>query len=135
MSAYMDSATVGCLVCLNGDSAFETWDGVMVTAGVTFSVNGVVVSPPLATLSVTGRPVMLPSASSVQRGRMDARLGDESMESTNRSRPGLPSVTLPLLVSAAEDLYPTFKLHSPASAVMCRFSAEGVAAGCYGICG
>jgi hypothetical protein len=88
MSAYPDSATVGCLVCLDDDSAFETWDGVMVTAGVIFSVNGVVVSPPVATLSVTGRPGTLPSASSVQRGLMDARLGDESMESTNgRSGP------------------------------------------------
>jgi hypothetical protein len=129
MSAYTDSATVGCLVCLDDDSAFETWDGVMVTAGVISSVNGVVVSPPLATLSVTGRPGTLPSASSVQRGLMDARLGDDSMESTNgRSGPGLPSATFPLFVPAAEDLYPTVTLHSPASAVVCRFSAEDVAA-------
>jgi hypothetical protein len=127
MSAYTDSATVGCLVCLDDDSAFETWDGVMVTAGVTFSVNGVAVSPPLSSLSVTGRPGTLLSASSVQRGLMGARLGDEAMES-NKAGPGLPSATLPLLVPAAEDLYPTVTLHSPASAVMCRFSAEDVAA-------
>jgi hypothetical protein len=127
MSAYTDSATVGCLVCLDDDSAFETWDGVMVTAGITFSVNGVVVSPPVSQLSVTGRPGTLPSASSVQMGLMGARLGDESMGSSNRIvGPGLPSATLPLLVPAAEDLYPTVTLHSPTSAVMCRFSAEDV---------
>lgn len=36
-SAYGDNATVGCLVCLDDGSAFETWDGVMVTAAVTFN--------------------------------------------------------------------------------------------------
>jgi hypothetical protein len=46
---------------------------------------------------------------------MDARLGDESMERTNRSEPGLLSATLLLLVPAAEDLYPAVTLHSPAS--------------------
>lgn len=37
MSSYGDSATVGCLVCLDDGSAFETWDGVMITAQVTFN--------------------------------------------------------------------------------------------------
>jgi hypothetical protein len=59
---------------------------------------------------------------------MDARLGDKSTETTNRSGPGLPFATLPLLVPAAEDSYPTVTLHSPASGVMCRFSIEDIAA-------
>jgi hypothetical protein len=32
--AYGHAATVGCLVCLDDGSAFETWDGVMITASV-----------------------------------------------------------------------------------------------------
>jgi len=122
VTSYTDSSTVGCLVCLDDDSAFETWDGVMVTAAVIFSVNGVVVSPPVSTLSATGRPGSLSSASSVQRGLMDAQMGKESIES-KKVEP-----VLPLLVPAAEDLYPTVTLHSPATAVMCRFSAQDVTA-------
>jgi hypothetical protein len=41
---------------------------------------------------------------------------------------GADQDSLLLLVPAAEDLYPTVTLHSPVSAVMCRFSAEDVAA-------
>ena len=40
MSSYGDAATIGCLVCLDDGSAFETWDGVMVTAQVTFNGEG-----------------------------------------------------------------------------------------------
>lgn len=42
--------------------------------------------------------------------------------------PLAPNSTLPLMVPAAEELYPTATLHSPASAIMCRFSAEDIVA-------
>jgi hypothetical protein len=72
ISTYTDDAIVDCLVCLDDDLAFGIWEGVMVTAVVNFSVNRVVVSPSLATLSVTGRTGTLPTASSLQRGLIDA---------------------------------------------------------------
>merc|ERR1712232_751986 len=79
----------------------------MVTAAVTFTVNGKIVGPPLSAqpLGETGDslppspppPVPLP--------------------------PAPPSFTLPLLVPAEEELYPTVTLHSPGVAVLSRFSA------------
>mmetsp|Transcript_1382 Transcript_1382/g.3784 ORF Transcript_1382/g.3784 Transcript_1382/m.3784 type:complete len:889 (-) Transcript_1382:1081-3747(-) len=39
-----------------------------------------------------------------------------------------PPVTLSIKVPAAEELYPTVTLHSPATSVMCRFSAEDIVA-------
>lgn len=44
---YGENTTVGCLVCLDDNTAFETWDGVMVMASITFNINGQVVSPPM----------------------------------------------------------------------------------------
>ncbi|KAL3940307.1 MAG: hypothetical protein SGBAC_005134 [Bacillariaceae sp.] len=112
-SAYGDRATVGCLVCLDDGSAFETWDTVMVTAAVTFTVNGNTVSPPLS-----AQP--FPSSS-----------GDALPPSPPSPPPPIPpmgppappSFTLPLLVPAEEELYPTVTLHSPGVAVLSRFSA------------
>ena len=49
LSSYGNASTVGCLVRLDDSSPFETWDGVMVTASVTFNVNGVVLSTPVST--------------------------------------------------------------------------------------
>mmetsp|Transcript_18759 Transcript_18759/g.27731 ORF Transcript_18759/g.27731 Transcript_18759/m.27731 type:complete len:697 (+) Transcript_18759:410-2500(+) len=46
---YGENTTVGCLVCLDDNTAFETWDGVMVMASITFNINGQVVSPPMGT--------------------------------------------------------------------------------------
>lgn len=103
--SYGDRATVGCLVCLDDSSAFETWDGVMVTAAVTFNIDGKIVSPPVSTqpISSVGRPAS---------DTPPAPVG-----------PVPPSFTLPLLVPAEEELYPTVTLHSPGVAVMSRFSA------------
>jgi len=102
-SAYGDSSTVGCLVCLDDGTAFETWDGVMVTAAVTFNVNGQVVSPPVSTTPMAA----------------GGGLGPNELPG-----PVAPSSTLPLLVPIEEELFPTLTLHSPATQVMCRFSAE-----------
>jgi hypothetical protein len=104
LSSYGDRATVGCLVCLDDSSAFETWDGVMVTAAVTFNVNGNIVSPPVST-----HPIPSIGLS-----------GSEAPQASVGLVP--PSFTLPLLVPAEEELYPTVTLHSPGVAVMSRFS-------------
>jgi hypothetical protein len=143
--AYGERATVGCLVCLDDATAFETWDGVMVTAAVTFSVNGRIVSPPVTTVPALGSAGMMPSSStSNPQGHTPATPlgGQTTPEKTKVSLGSSPftgpsftaprvfqqsppslAFTLPLLVPAEEELYPTVTLHSPATAVMSRFSA------------
>lgn len=104
MSPFGDRETVGCLVCLDDNSAFETWDGLMITATVTFNINGRIVSPHVPSLRISG-------------------LNQHSSTSTLASVPvgtTPPSFTLPLLVPAEEELYPTLTLHSPGTSVMCR---------------
>jgi len=105
---FGDNETVGCLVCLDDSSAFETWDGTMVTATVTFNINGSIVSPHLIGATISGSD-------------------NHSYTQTQTSVPP-PSLTLPLLVPAEEELYPTLTLHSPGTSVMCRFSAGDVTA-------
>jgi len=117
MSAYGPNATVGCLVFLDDGSAFETWDGVMVNASVTFNINGVLVPPPVSSLPMPGGAERSPGS-----------------QVNNTSTPQPPSgegtgarYTMPtLLVPASEELYPTVTLQTPATAVMCRFSSEDV---------
>ena len=103
ISPFGDRGTIGCLVCLDDSSAFETWDGVMITATVTFNINGRIISPHVPRLPSSGLdqypPTSLP----------DVPIGIAA-----------PSFTLPLLVPAEEELYPTLTLHSPGTSVMCR---------------
>ena len=110
-SAYRDKDTVGCLVCLDDGSAFETWDGVMVTASLTFNVNGTTVSPPVTAAPMAGDP-------------SDSQLGGDEQRLLGTAVPS--TTTLPLLVPLEEELFPTLTLHSPATQVMCRFSSEDV---------
>jgi hypothetical protein len=42
---YGSNCTIGCLVYLDDDSAFETWDGLMVVANVVFNVDGHIILP------------------------------------------------------------------------------------------
>ena len=127
LSSYGDSATVGCLVCLDDGSAFETWDGVMITAQVTFNVNGRIVTPPVSTLPTTGGASGLMPGAQMQMGLMNGSIHYDPFQHQGQN-PMAYNSTLPLLVPAAEELYPTVTLHSPASAVMCRFSAEDIVA-------
>lgn len=113
LSAYGDSETVGCLVCLDDSSAFETWDGVMATASVTFNVDGSVVAPPAFTSPMMAGP---PQAFAQQQEQQEEQL--------RGSLP--PASTLPLLVPVEEELFPTLTLHIPAAQVMCRFSSEDI---------
>ena len=110
LSSYGDQATVGCLVCLDDSSAFETWDGVMITATVTFNVDGRTVSPPVPSSPISGIDQHLSIQPQISIGTVP------------------PSFTLPLLVPAEEELYPTLTLHSPGTSVMCRFSAGDIVA-------
>lgn len=142
MSSYGDRATVGCLVCLDDGSAFETWDGVMVTAAVTFNVNARIVSPPVSTLPMaaasvgdgaigcTLTPVGSPATADLSNQSSSSTPGTGNAANTPPAQvgPAPPSFTLPLLVPAEEELYPTVTLHSPGTAVMCRFSLGDILA-------
>jgi len=126
-SCYGDGATVGCLVSLDDGSAFETWDGVMVTALVTFTVNGVTITQPNSKPPMPGSFGQPPSAKK-PRDEKDVQLAGETQSDSKAHDAKMAATSLPLLVPAAEDLYPTITLHSPATAVMCRFSAEDIIA-------
>jgi hypothetical protein len=135
--SYGIGSTVGCLVCLDDDKAYETWDGVMVKAAIRLNVNGVMVSPPVSTLPMSGAPGSLPMSSSTlpvasSIGRTIQITGSServsSPPSMQSGRLELPMPTLTLLVPSAEDLYPTVTLQSPATSVVCRFSSEDVMA-------
>lgn len=97
---YGSSSTIGCLVYLDDESAFETWDGVMVSASVVFNVNGHVICPATSTVGD------------------DTNNGDDD-----------PSV-LSLFVPREEELFPTLTLHSSQTEVLCRFCAEDILANC-----
>jgi hypothetical protein len=127
MCAFGVGATVGCLVYLDDDSAFETWEGRMVKSAITFNVNGAVVSPPApSSFSTTAVPSMIP-------GRHGNFFGAPSMDHriSPIQHPGLsvmPTATLTLLVPSAEDLYPTVTMQSSATSVVSRFSSEDIVA-------
>lgn len=122
---FGEGSTIGCLVMLDDRSAFETWDGVMVTASVTFNVNGVLVMNPVTTMPV-------PSNVAGAVTRFDDTPKNVSIMGVPkvdpRFLPSSQSTPLPLLVPAAEELFPTVTLHSPFATVMCRFSSEDVIA-------
>jgi hypothetical protein len=118
LSSYGNNATVGCLVRLDDSSPFETWDGVMVTASITFNVNGVVLSSPVSTAPLETMPD--PSSDGNQGMQEESQQPQQPREA--------PSATLQLLVPMEEELFPTLTLHSHATQVMCRFSAEDVTA-------
>jgi hypothetical protein len=148
VGAYGYGATVGVLVFLDDTSSFETWDGVMVNASVSFSINGVVVPNPMPTLGVnnggaasgsgnvpeiaSSLPSSIhqqPSLASPSRLPRSAVVSPttESWAHSKSSYSNPNSLMTPtLLVPASEELYPTVTLQTPATAVMCRFSSEDV---------
>ena len=91
------------------------------------TVNGRIVNPPVSTLPTTGGASGLMPGAQMQMGLMNGSIGYDPTHYRGQN-PMVPNSTLPLLVPAAEELYPTVTLHSPASAVMCRFSAEDIVA-------
>lgn len=136
--AYGVGSTVGCLICLDDESAFETWDGVMVKATIRFNVNGVMVSPPVSTLPMSGAPSSLPVSTSTMHAENLASLAGSANSIVGPLSPTAiasppkrlepPPATLSLLVPSAEDLYPTVTLQNSATSVVCRFSSEDIIA-------
>jgi len=98
-STYGCNSTVGCLVYIDDTSAFDTWDGKNVVADVTFNINGCVIP--------------LNSANDGAESAESEQIGDS---------------TLSLVAPKAQELFPTATLHSPATCIMCRFSADDLLA-------
>lgn len=139
LSSYGSNSTVGCLVYLDDNSGFETWDGVMVTSVVTFSVNGHVVNPAVSSMTtVTSASTTNPNSTRfAENGVSEHPTADgwrlrRDRQRPFQSRPLTPppgaSPTLPLFVPREEELFPTLTLHSPETQVLCRFCAEDVLA-------
>jgi hypothetical protein len=140
VGAYGYGATVGCLVFLDDSSSFETWDGVMVNASVSFSINGVFVPAPLPTLApnndgasvgaATGTSQassLSPTTASTSRVPRSAVVSPTTESwSNSKASASHAGLTPTLLVPASEELYPTVTLQTPSTAVMCRFSSEDV---------
>lgn len=148
-AAYRDGSTIGCLVYLDDTSAVDTWDGMLVNANVTFNVNGFLVTlPPVGTgqnTAVTAVSIATPGIGFLQTGEQVPITSTLSPNSNLHNEhdagavfPEASSIlvykgvrnltTLSIKVPAAEELYPTVTLHSPATSVMSRFSAEDIVA-------
>lgn len=120
---YGSGSTVGCLVYLDDDSAFETWDGVMVTANVVFNVDG---------------HVIVPTGLQVQGQTTNQTIKGSYYQSPTADNPNPPSLlkndhlelnsVLPLYVPREEELFPTLTLHSTQTEVLCRFCASDILA-------
>lgn len=143
MYAYGYGATVGCLVYLDDDSAFETWDGVMLRATVRFNVNGVLVAPPVSTLP--GAPDSLPTSTQMPT-RAPTELNSNSMAKSESLSPASlshsppdrlepPPPTLSLLVPSTLELFPTVTLQSTQTSVLSLFSFADIKASTRSIIG
>ena len=111
---YGSGSTVGCLVYLDDTSAFETWDGVMVTASIVFNVDSHVIIP----------------ASQATNQTIPLSGQDHHASSTQMSQNDYQehSHVLPLFVPREEELFPTLTLHSTQTEVLCRFCASDIIA-------
>ena len=113
---YGSGSTVGCLLYLDDASAFETWDGVMVTASVVFNVDGHVIVP--------ARSFEQNQAASQRTAQGDDQ---NPLAVTSIDNSELNPVS-PLFVPREEELFPTLTLHSTQTEVLCRFCASDILA-------
>ncbi|KAL7466434.1 hypothetical protein ACHAXS_006727 [Conticribra weissflogii] len=114
-SSYGSNSTVGCLVYLDDRSVYDTREGVMVTADVTFNINGNVVPPAVCSHALAG-------GSGSNNHLTDSHLSNNQMCVCD------DAPTLSMTVPRVQELFPTVTLHSPATCVMCRFNAEDLLA-------
>mmetsp|Transcript_5786 Transcript_5786/g.12234 ORF Transcript_5786/g.12234 Transcript_5786/m.12234 type:complete len:1161 (-) Transcript_5786:2258-5740(-) len=114
-SSYGSNSTVGCLVYLDDRSVYDTREGVMVTADVTFNINGNVVPPAVCSSALCG-------------GSGPNNQLTNSHLSKNQICDCDDAPTLTMTVPRVQELFPTVTLHSPATCVMCRFNAEDLLA-------
>jgi len=109
-SSYGSNCTVGCLVYLDDNSAHDTLDGPNITVDVTFNINGSIIP------------------SSFYSGSTSEQIHPDSFKQPLGVDGDGGEPTLSLLVGKPRELFPTVTLHSPATCVMCRFSAEDLLA-------
>ena len=125
-SAYGSNSTVGCLVYLDDNSAYENGngsEGPHVSMDVTFNIYGKVV-PSCSSASIfngDGGGVEATTTSSEEDN-------PNSSSSAGQRPPSESEPTLSLIVPKSHELFPTVTLHSSGTSVMCRFSAEDLLA-------
>lgn len=123
--AFGEGATVGCLAFIDEELAYETWDGVMEPARVVLTVNGRKVIP---TLDGTSGTTVNPTLAQAIRDSSSEEEKEDDEDDISTRNPSVQEPSLQIDVPASEDLYPTVTLHSPATTVMSRFSAEDIGA-------
>lgn len=111
-SSYRSNCTVGCLVYLDDNSAYESSEGDNVTVDVTFNVNGKIIP----SSAFAGDHASLQSSPS-------RSVSGQSLATSLQCEP-----TLSLVVPKVHELFPTVTLHSSGTSVMCRFNTEDLLA-------
>ena len=118
-SSYGSNSTVGCLVYLDDNSAYDNAEGgPHVSMDVTFNINGRVI--PSSSASIF-------SGATASNSGTDEKSPDSSSGRSATAGDGCEP-TLSLIVPKAHELFPTVTLHSSGTSVMCRFSAEDLLA-------
>jgi hypothetical protein len=118
---YGSNSTVGCLVMLDDESAFETWDGVMVTANVIFNIDGEVI---ISSGTQETSPLFVKSMDNGDHNNNNFQCNQNKKTSPTSKFHSFPA--LPICVPREEELYPTVTLHSPQTEVLCRFCAQDI---------
>jgi hypothetical protein len=130
--AFGVGSTIGVLVFLDGANAFQSWDGELVNAKVTFSVDGLPVD-----MGVQQQPQhiqqqqqqQLTNAASTATAKTAIGAGNTTSTAIGglntrqlQSSGGVSSIS-PCAVALPKDgdLFPTLTLHSPNTQVFCRF--------------
>jgi hypothetical protein len=141
--AFGVGSTIGVLVFLDGANAFQSWDGELVNAKVTFSVDGRPVDMGVqqqpqqhiqqhvpqqqqqltnAATITTANTAIGASASSAIGGQNTRQPQQQQTAVIQSSFGGVSSIS-PCAVGLPKDgdLFPTLTLHSPNTQVFCRF--------------
>eukprot|EP00953_Heterococcus_sp_UTEX-ZZ885_P028790 15346-Heterococcus_DN1.PRE.1 len=141
--AFGVGSTIGVLVFLDGANAFQSWDGELVNAKVTFSVDGRPVDMGVqqqpqqhmqqhvpqqqqqltnAATITTANTAIGASASSAIGGQNTRQPQQQQTAVIQSSFGGVSSIS-PCAVALPKDgdLFPTLTLHSPNTQVFCRF--------------